>query len=114
MKKFIVTFHAPASAMEQMAGMATASAEDQKKAVEPWMAWAERCGSALVDPGSPLMGGQTLSKSGSSSSGRGVVGYSILQAEDMEAAKALLVSHPHLEWVAGCEIDVHESMHGPM
>ncbi len=114
MKKFIVTFHAPASAMEQMGQMSTASAEEQKKAVAPWMEWAERCGSALVDPGSPLMGGQTLSKSGSSPSDKGVVGYSILQAEDMEAAKAMLESHPHLEWMAGCEIDVHETMHGPM
>ena len=114
MKKFIVTYHAPASAMEQMAQMATASAEEQKQAVEPWTTWAERCGSALVDPGSPLMGGQTLSKSGSSPSDKGFVGYSILQAEDMQAAKALLEGHPHLEWMAGCEIEVHESMHGPM
>ncbi len=114
MKKFIVTFHAPASAMEQMGQMATASAEEQKEAVAPWMEWAERVGSALVDAGSPLMGGQTLTKSGSSPSDKGVVGYSILQAEDMQAAKALLEDHPHLEWVAGCEIEVYETMHGPM
>ena len=113
MKKFIVTFHAPASAMEQMGGMASASPEEQKQAMEPWMAWAERAGSALVDPGSPLMGGLTLSKSGSSPSDKGVVGYSILQAEDMQAAKALLGDHPHLEWMAGCEIEVYETMHGP-
>lgn len=113
MKKFIVTFHAPASAMEQMGGMSSASPEEQKQAMEPWMAWAERVGSALVDPGSPLMGGLTLSKSGSSPSERGVVGYSILQAEDMQAAKALLEDHPHLEWMAGCEIEVYETMHGP-
>ena len=114
MRKFIVTYHAPASAMEQMGQMATASAEEKKQAMEPWMAWAERCGSALVDPGSPLMGGQTLSKSGSSPSDKGVVGYSILQAVDMQAAKALLESHPHLEWLPGCEIEIYESMAGPM
>ena len=100
--------------MEQMAQMGSASAEEQKKAVAPWMEWAERCGSALVDPGSPLMGGQTLSKSGSSHSDKGLIAYSILQAEDMQAAKALLESHPHLEWMAGCEIDVYEAMHSPM
>ena len=114
MKQFMVTYHAPASAMEQMAQMGTASAEEQKEAMGPWVAWAERCGSALVDQGSPLMGGQTLSKSGSSPSDKGVVGYSILQAEDMQAAKALLQDHPHLDWVAGGEIEVYESMHGPM
>ena len=113
MKKFIVTFHAPASAMEQMGAMASASPEEQQKAVAPWMEWAERVGSALVDPGSPLMGGQTLSKSGSSASDKGVVGYSILEAEDMQAAKVLLADHPHLEWMAGGEIEVYEAMHGP-
>ena len=113
MKKFILVFHAPASAMEEMAKMGSASAQEQKAAMEPWVAWAERAGSALLDQGSPLMGGQTLSASGSSTSDKGVVGYSILQAEDMEAAKALLQGHPHLEWVPGGEIEVYESM-GPM
>ncbi len=110
MKKFIVIYHAPASWMEQMA---SASAEEMKKGMEPWMEWAERCGSGLVDWGSPLMGGQKLSKSGSSPSDKQVVGYSILQAEDMEAAKSLLRGHPHLEWTAGCEIEVHESAAPP-
>ena len=82
--------------------------------MEPWMEWAERCGSGLVDLGSPLMGGQKLSKSGSSPSDKQVVGYSILQAEDMEAAQALLRGHPHLEWTAGCEIEVHESAAMPV
>ena len=27
----------------------------------------------------------------------------------MEAAKALLKEHPHLEWTGGCEIEVHEA-----
>ena len=107
MKKFFVIYHAPASFMEQMA---SASAEEMKKGMEPWMEWAKRCGSGLVDMGSPLVGGQKLSKSGSSPSDKQVVGYSILQAEDMEAAKALLQGHPHLDWTAGCEIELHESM----
>ena len=111
MKKFIVLYHAPPSAMERMA---SASAEEMKKGMEPWMEWAERCGSGLVDWGSPLTGGQKLNKSGSSPSEKQVVGYSILQAEDMQSAKALLQGHPHLDWTAGCEIEVHESMPPPM
>ena len=107
MKKFIVVYHAPASAMEMMKD---ARPEDMQKGMEAWMAWAGRCGAGLVDLGSPLVGGQKLSKSGSSPSDKSVVGYSILQAEDMSAAKALLDGHPHLEWTGGCEIEVHESM----
>jgi hypothetical protein len=43
----------------------------------------------------------------------GVVGYSVLEAENMEAAQALMRSHPHLEFAAGCEIEVHESLAVP-
>jgi hypothetical protein len=107
MKKFIVIYYAPASAMEQMQN---ASPEDMKKGMGQWMVWAKKCGSSLVDMGTPLGSGQTLTKSGSSPSDKNVVGYSILQAEDMEGAKALLEGHPHLEWTGGCEIEVHESM----
>ncbi len=111
MKKFIVIYYAPTSNVEQMSN---ASPEDMQKVMEPWMAWVARCGDGLVDLGTPLGVGQNLSKSGSSSSNKNVTGYSILQAEDMEGAKALLKGHPHLDWGAGCEIEVHESMSLPM
>jgi hypothetical protein len=80
MKKFLVIYHAPQSFLD---GMANATPEDHQKGMEPWMAWAARCGSSLVDMGAPLVGGQKLSQSGSSASDKQVVGYSILQAEDM-------------------------------
>ena len=111
MKKYIVIYHLPMSAMEQMKN---ATPEDMKEGMEQWMAWAKRCGDGLVDFGTPLGGGQKVTKSGSSPSDKNVVGYSILQAEDMEAAHALLKGHPHLDWAAGCEIEVHESLPPPM
>ncbi len=105
MKKYIVIYHAPMSAVEQMKD---ATPED----MEPWMAWAKRCGDGLVDMGTPL-GGQKITNSGTSPSGKNVIGYSILQSANMEAALALLKGHPHLEWAAGCEIEVHESLQVP-
>ena len=97
--------------MEQMQD---ATPEDMKEGMEPWMAWVRRCGDGLVDLGTPLGGGQRVTKSGSSPSDKNVVGYSILQADNMEAAQALGKGHPHLEWMAGCEIEVHESLPLPM
>jgi hypothetical protein len=111
MKKFIVIYHAPVSATEQMQD---ATPEEMQKGMEPWMIWAKKCGKSLVDMGTPLSGGQKLTQSGSSPSDRHVVGYSILPAENMEEAKALLEGHPHLEWTGGCEIEVHESMPLPV
>ncbi len=106
MKKFVVIYHAPA---EAMAAMATATPEQKMEGMKPWMAWADRCGDQLVDLGTPLIGGQRLSQDGSSTgSEKEVSGYSILQAEDMAGAKALLDGHPHLQWAGGCDIEVHE------
>lgn len=107
MKKFMVIYHAPAAAMKQMEG---ASDEDMKKGMEPWMAWAKRCGSGLVDMGTPLGDGQKVTKSGTTPSDKSVVGYSILQAESMDEAVKMLQGHPHLDWVDGCEVEVHESL----
>ena len=111
MNKYIVIYHAPTSAVEQMMD---ATPEDMKAGMEPWMAWAKSCGDGLVDLGTPLGGGQKVTKSGSSPSDKSVTGYSILQAENMEAAQALVKGHPHLQWAAGCEIEVHESLPLPM
>ncbi|MCZ6867782.1 MAG: hypothetical protein O7E55_10710 [Chloroflexi bacterium] len=111
MKKFMVIYYAPVAAVEQMQH---ASPEEMKAVMEPWMAWIAECGEGLVDMGAPLGGGQNVSKSGSSPSNKDVIGYSILQAEDMEGAKALLAGHPHLEMPGGCEIEVHEAMPMPM
>jgi hypothetical protein len=110
LKNFIVIYHATASAIEQMKD---SGPEDMQKGMELWMAWANKIGTGLVEMGTPLGGGQKITESGSSPSDRGVVGYSILQAEDMEGAIALLEGHPHLGWAAGCEIEVHESLPMP-
>ena len=111
MTKFVVIYYASESVLEQMS---KATPEEMAEGMKPWMAWAERCGDGLIDIGTPLTGGRRLSKSGASPSDKGVVGYSILQADNLEAAQALLDGHPHLEWAAGCEIEVHECMQNAM
>lgn len=97
----------PAAAMEQMQAV---TPEQARAGMEQWMAWANQCGEGLVDMGSPLGGAQRVTQSGSSPSDSNVAGYSILQAENMEAAQALLQGHPHLAWNAACEIEIHECM----
>ena len=108
MKKFIVLYHAPMDAVMQTAN---ASPEEQAKGMEGWMQWAKKCGDKLVDLGAPLMNGVELMPGGKNkSSTKNVTGYSILQAENMDEAKALLQGHPHLGWNAACSIEVHETI----
>ncbi len=108
MKKFIVLYHAPDDAMGQTTN---STPEEQAKGMEAWMQWAQKCGDKLVDLGSPLMNGQQINPDGKSkNSTKNVAGYSILKAENIEAAKGLLKGHPHLAWNAACTIEVHEMM----
>jgi hypothetical protein len=108
MKKFVVIYHAPIEAIQQMGN---ASPEEMKKGMETWMEWAQKCGNKLTDLGTPLSFGQKVLPNGKSeASRREVCGYSILEADSMEEAKSLLAGHPHLMWRADCEIEVHESL----
>jgi len=107
----MVIYHASNDVMKQME---SSTPEDQKKGMEAWMVWAQKCGTHLVDLGNPLMNGLALSPDGKSQlSNKGVRGYSVLQAENMEEAKALLKGHPHLAENADCSIEVHEAMPVP-
>lgn len=108
MKNYIVIYHAPA---ELMVPSEKTTPEDMKESMKAWMEWAENCGDQLVDMGTPLMGGQkVLPGGGSENSLRQVCGYSILSAESMDEAKSLIEGHPHLDWNAACEIEIHEAM----
>ena len=92
MKKFMILYSAPVTAEAQM----NVSPEEMKKGMEPWNAWYKKYGKAIVDMGAPLGKGACFDKKGSSKSQSQVTGYSIVQAKDMEALKAMLANHPHL------------------
>ena len=64
---------------------------------EKWPAWFNKLGDQLVDRGSPLQSGNVLQNNGSTGdSATNFNGYSIIQAEDMEAVISLLRDHPFL------------------
>ena len=51
-----------------------------------WNAWAGKVGDGMVDFGTPLANGVRVTKEGTSPSTREVVGYSIIEADDLDAA----------------------------
>lgn len=108
MKKFLAIYHA---APEAMAQMATATPEQQAEGMKHWHDWKDKIGNAMVDFGSPLMGGIALNPSGEkSASDKQVSGYSMVQADSAEAAEALFNNHPHLFWHPSATIELHECM----
>lgn len=106
MNKYLVIYHAPVTSAEQMA---TAGPED----MEPWMLWAQKCGSGLVDMGAPLGSSITMTPGGNKKGNDLMVGYSIIQADDIAGAQKLLEGHPHLDWDGKCQIEVHEMIAMP-
>ena len=54
-----------------------------------------------------------MTTEGTSPSTRDVAGYSILEADDLDAALDLARIHPHLNMPGGCEIEVHEAQAVP-
>ncbi|MEX1002373.1 MAG: hypothetical protein WDZ35_09695 [Crocinitomicaceae bacterium] len=108
MKKFLVTYHAPAEALKQTE---QPSEEEMKEGMKPWMQWAEKCGDKLVDLGNPLVNGKNMKSDGKlKDSNRQVCGFSILQTENMDEARSLMDGHPHLMWRDDCEVEIHELM----
>jgi hypothetical protein len=106
MKKFLVLYHTPVSAREQMAN---ATPEQAKAGMDAWMAWSSRSGSAIVDLGAPVAAAANI---GGSSGAGDVGGYSIVQAASVEAAKKLFDGHPHLMF-PGASIEVLEFLPMP-
>jgi hypothetical protein len=108
MAKFMVLYLSPVSAEQQM----NVSPEEAKKGMEPWLKWMDKMGKALVDGGSPLGKGARVAKSGGSKTTTQVSGYSVLQADSIEAAKKMLTDHPHL-MMPGSSIEVFEYLSMP-
>ncbi|MFC2080492.1 hypothetical protein ACFLRQ_03355, partial [Bacteroidota bacterium] len=104
MKKYIVLYHAPIDAWTQTG---EASKEEMEEGMKQWMVWAEKCGDKLLDMGSPLTNGLTLSPGGKTADRQKMLaGYSIMQGENRDEVYALLKDHPHLAWNEKCEIDI--------
>jgi len=105
MAKYVFIYHAPMTP----ADAAPPTPEQMEAVMGEWMAWAGKVGDGMVDFGTPLAGGVRVSAGGTSPSTREVVGYSIIEADNLDAALELAQGHPHLNMPGGCEIEVHEA-----
>ncbi|HZA40706.1 MAG TPA: hypothetical protein VFA00_08790 [Actinomycetota bacterium] len=102
MAKYLVLYRSKVSAAEQMEG---ASPDQAQAGMDAWMKWAEKVGNSMVDMGSPL---QTVATVGGSTDGGYIGGFSVLEADSADAAKALVDDHPHLVGPGDPSIEVLE------
>jgi len=108
MKKFLLLYKNPSSVMSAM-NPESITPESMKSVMDLWMAWYGKVGTAVVDGGTPLNSVMQIGKGNASTGDNPVTGYTIVQAEDMDAVRSLLNGHPHL-MTSGSNIEVLELM----
>ena len=109
MTKFILLYNGPATPMEQM------TPEQGQAVMEKWQAWIERVGGALIDVGAPMANGEVVVDDGSPGAATQLNGYTIVEADDTNAVRALLDGHPFLSDHSGrFSVEIHELLPVPV
>lgn len=108
MPKYMMIYKGEATDMSEM------TPEQGAEVMAKWDVWMKGVGSLLADVGSPFGPGRSIVDDGSSGDAASMSGYSIVEAENMEAAMALADGHPYLSDGKGeFAIDVFELMPVP-
>lgn len=102
MTKYIYVYHG---------GTAPDSPEESQKVMAEWMAWFGEMGDAVVDGGNPLGMSKTISAVGVADDGGAnpASGYTIVNANDMDAAVAMAKGCPMVKSGNG-SVEVAECM----
>lgn len=94
--------------------MADMTEEEAAGVMDKWAAWMARVGPALADVGTPFGPGTSIVDDGTTREAVSLTGYSIVEADDAEAAAALTEGHPYLSAGSGeYSIDLFELMPVP-
>jgi hypothetical protein len=90
MAKFIYLYRGPATPMSDL------TPEQGAERMAAFGAWMERVGAALVDVGSPFGTSASVRDDGTEGPAGDLTGYTIVEADDLAAAKALTTGLPFL------------------
>ena len=79
-------------------GEEPASPEAGAESMARWQAWVAELGAAMVDPGTPLGPSHRIAAAGAAEEGGSpLIGFSVVRADDLEAALRLARACPYLE-----------------
>ena len=96
----------PQFVLVYVGGKHPSSPEEGQKHFARYMEWLSSLGDAAVSPANPLQNTNTVNPDGSVSPGgnSGISGYTIVEAESMDAALAMAQSCPFLEIDGSLEV----------
>jgi hypothetical protein len=100
-KKFLLVYYG---------GNMETDPKKQKASMDAWTKWFKDLGKSVVDMGAPTMPGKTVKGKTATKgvAGDPVTGYTVLQAEDLDAAVAMTKTSPQIK--AEGSIAVYEIM----
>lgn len=90
MAKFLFLYGGPATPMEDF------TPEQSAEQLQAWNDWMAGVGPALANGGSPFGARTSVADDGSSPEVSDLNGYSVIEADSLEAAKAYTDKHPFL------------------
>ncbi|HEX3337065.1 MAG TPA: YciI family protein [Jatrophihabitans sp.] len=90
MAKYIYLYRGPATPMADF------TPEQRAEQMAAWGAWMEKVGPALTDGGAPFGSRTAVADDGSEPGTSDQNGYTIVEADSLDAAKALTQGHPFL------------------
>ncbi len=100
MAKFIYLYRGPVPDLTPEQGAARMAA---------FAAWMEKAGPRLIDGGKPFGAGVSVRDDGTEGAAADLIGYSIVEADDLAAAKALTDGLPLLSGSDGeCAVEIFE------
>ncbi len=103
MSKFIYLYRGPATPMQDL------TPEQSAAQGEAWGEWISKLGPALADVGAPFGQRMAVADDGSTRETGDLNGYSVVEAESLDAARSLADNHPFLtEGKGRFQIEVFE------
>jgi hypothetical protein len=90
MSKYIYLYRGPATPMDNL------TEQQRGEQMEAWGQWITRLGPSLTDVGTPFGARAAVADDGSSPAPADLNGYSIVEADSLDAARALADKHPFL------------------
>ena len=103
MAKFIYLYRGPATSMSDL------TPEQGAERTAAFAAWMEKVGEALVDVGAPFGTSTSVRDDGTEGPAGDLIGYTIVEADNLVAAKALTDGLPFLSDTNGrCAVEIFE------
>ena len=110
MKKFFVLYMAKAEDFKDiMSRMSAMSEEERQASLNEWQAWSDTIG-GIPDMGAPLGKTKKVTPNEISDMRNEIGGYTVIEAEDHEAAAKKLQGNPHFKMIPNGWVEVMEVM----